>query len=286
MISTGGTRNTDDKSGSCERCWTDSALIAANDADVGAPRRRKPKPKTSARSDDVEAMTSAPTRRNRTAEPACGPDAIGGPRRRARAIRGATSPTGWSQRFRRRRTALEQAGSRSALGQSEEAERFFHAFIRRFPADPRSPAPPSRADRSRRRAVPSSSRISRRVLRRVPSLAGGARGHVAVLDGFRGAAVLYRRALCWAIWSSATRSPLRRRTLNGRSNNQEAAEERLHQLSAGRLKGSAATTWGEAYVVRSSASRSSGGLASGGSLGVAVGRGTAGDLQDPERSAR
>lgn len=33
----------------------------------------------------------------------------------------------------------KQAGERMASGQSEEARRFFHAFIRRFPDDPRSP---------------------------------------------------------------------------------------------------------------------------------------------------
>ncbi len=113
-----------------------SALIAANDTDIGA-KEEKAEADIGALQQRVEAMTTALQ--------------TNGQQDRADLIRWEARVAALEQSEARLADRViptlpedeeqlwKQAGERMASGQSEEARRFFHAFIRRFPDDPRSP---------------------------------------------------------------------------------------------------------------------------------------------------
>lgn len=113
-----------------------SALVAANDADVGA-KEEKAEADISAMQQKVEDLTRALQ--------------TDGQQEREELIRSEARVTTLEQSEARlvdrvsptlpedKEQLWRQAGERLASGQSQEARRFFHAFIRRFPEDPRSP---------------------------------------------------------------------------------------------------------------------------------------------------
>lgn len=113
-----------------------SALLAANDADIGA-KEEKAEADIGALQQRVEDMTRA----LQTDGQQDGEDLI---RTEARVAALEQSEARLAERViptppEDREQLWQQAGERVASGQSEEARRFFHAFIRRFPEDPRSP---------------------------------------------------------------------------------------------------------------------------------------------------
>jgi TolA-binding protein len=113
-----------------------SALVAANDADVGA-KEEKAEADISAMQQKVEDLTRAlQTDGQQEREELNQSEARVATLEQSEArLVDRVSPTLPEDKEQ----LWQQAGERLASGQSEEARRFFHAFIRRFPEDPRSP---------------------------------------------------------------------------------------------------------------------------------------------------
>ncbi len=113
-----------------------SALVAANDADVGA-KEEKAEADISAMQQKVEDLTRAlQTDGQQEREELIRSEARVATLEQSEArLVDRVSPTLPADKEQ----LWQQAGERLASGQSEEARRFFHAFIRRFPEDPRSP---------------------------------------------------------------------------------------------------------------------------------------------------
>jgi TolA-binding protein len=113
-----------------------TALLAANDADIGA-KEGKAEAEIGALQQRVDEMTRALQ--------------TDGQQDREELIRSEARVAALEQSEARlvdrisptlpedKEQLWRQAGERLASGQSEEGRRFFHAFIRRFPEDPRSP---------------------------------------------------------------------------------------------------------------------------------------------------
>jgi TolA-binding protein len=113
-----------------------SALLAANDADVGA-KDEKAEADIVALQHRVEDMTRGLEREGQGDRE----DLI---RIEARVVALEQSEASLANRViptlpEDKEQLWRQAGERLASGESEEARRFFHAFVQRFPDDPRSP---------------------------------------------------------------------------------------------------------------------------------------------------